>query len=73
LGGQVFSLPPNEKTTIMGKVIIAKNLIHTRDTIDKNGNLISSITSTSPADKLKQLQEIRAQKLGFKPFKKNTQ
>jgi len=52
----------------MGKVVIAKNLIRTKDVIDKDGNIISSIKSTSPAEKLKALQDIRAKKLGFKPF-----
>ena len=45
----------------MGKVKIAKNLIKTTVFIDKSGNRIE----TSGKDRFKQMQELRAQKLGL--------
>lgn len=45
---------------------ISKNLKKTSVTIDKYGNIISEITSDSKADEMKQKQELRAKRLGFR-------
>jgi len=67
--------PQNGKATIMktqsktiqkGKVVLGANIKKTSVTIDKEGRVISTMTSTTAADKIKQMQEARAKKLGFK-------
>lgn len=45
---------------------LSKNLIKTSVEIGKNGQIISRNTASSPAEEMKQKQEERARKLGFR-------
>ena len=48
------------------KIVISPNIKKTSVTIDKDGRIIRKVVSSSSAEYIKQLQERRAKKLGFK-------
>ena len=45
---------------------LSKNLIKTSVTLGRNGEIISKSTAATPAEEMKQKQEERARKLGFR-------
>jgi len=65
-GKVTIKIMDETKKTQKPKIVISPNITKISDTIDKNGKIISHRVSNSSIEELKQLQEIRAKKLGLK-------